>query len=144
MNHAQIDHLLQATATRPESLTSGSRARDAAPPFDNHFREASAANTSATQAPSKSTSSQSNSTSSSTPASPNSSTTNSESDDRTTKAPPAEASQTATSAEAAVSETEPEVSVEESPAESTSDVEENAEVAALLAAEQAAKASVKD
>lgn len=40
MNHAQIDHLLQVTATRSEPHAGASRTRDTAPPFDNHFRQA--------------------------------------------------------------------------------------------------------
>jgi flagellar hook-length control protein FliK len=41
MNHAQIDYLLQLPVPRPESAPSTSRARDDAPAFDNHFRQAS-------------------------------------------------------------------------------------------------------
>lgn len=50
MNHAQIDHLLQVTATRPELFVGAGRGRDAAPSFDNHFREANAASNGMTPA----------------------------------------------------------------------------------------------
>lgn len=144
MNHAQIDHLLQATATRSESLPGISRARESAPPFDHHFRDASAASTSAAQAPVKSTPTAQSSSGSAAAAAPNSSASNSKSDERTAQAPPSEASATSPSAVTPVGETASKESVKEPPTEPTSELDENVEVAALLAAEQAAKTSLKD
>lgn len=40
MNATQIDHLIQVTAIRPEPLGGSSRTRGYAPPFDDHFRTA--------------------------------------------------------------------------------------------------------
>ncbi|MGD9636164.1 MAG: flagellar hook-length control protein FliK [Pirellulales bacterium] len=132
MNHAQIDHLLQATATRPEAFSNSARSRESAPPFDNHFRQASAGST--TTAPA----------SGSAPASPQSSAANSEDDERGAKATPITESTTDTVSKPAVGGASSIEPAEESRDDSTDDRAENAEVAALLAAEQAPKPAASE
>lgn len=145
MNNAQFDHLLQATAPRLESPSGSARSRDAGPPFDNLFRQASEASTSAAQTPPLSspsaaaTSSSGNSASTSTSAT----TTDSQSDDRPTSTPLAAVSRNDSAAEATVSELADADNTDNS--ENTSDEpQESAEVVALLAAEQASQAKVVD
>jgi flagellar hook-length control protein FliK len=149
MNATQVDHLLQVTAIRPEPLGGSHRTRDLSPPFDDHFRTAQ--DRSAALKPSSPPAPQPPSTAEKQPSSASS------------NDPPQAAAATQDSAldpnqraagddqshaESASGEDdarEPQVAASDDPAdESEADHDENAEVAALLAKEQAVQVATAE
>ena len=146
MNHARIDHLLQVTATRPEPLAGALRTRDAGPPFDNVFRQASEAET-----PPRRSDPQSSSTSFSTrPAESTSSSPEESVSDSNDADSPLEqaASDDALSADeplaAVAAESSDNGQEEESADDSASTDEEVTAAVAVLAAEQVTKLTTAD